>query len=385
MGRDHFRRVSELLCENVRQTIVIILILKGYYSLKILYVDTAYSGHHFKYFKSLVSNIDLGEKVAVYPNKAPLDNIIRYHLEGDFKRFSIIKYIIWIVTVYRIVKNEKPDIIHFLYGDFFYRYFGLLLWVFKKQKVIITFHHVKKSKIRDISLKHICKNVTKAVVHTRKLKLDLNGIGIYNVEHIEYPVFIDKKIKEKIPDDIILDKCKNAKILLSLGATRYDKGLDILLEALKNVEIDFRLIIAGTESDIKLDQIKELTDSYKDKVFIHMDYLSESEYIGLIQMSDIIVLPYRKVFDGASGPLTEAVYFSKIIIGPNHGSLGQIISDNCLGSTFESENIFDLAESIKKELTQPMLLSNKYFEYQHSLLESNFVSQYEKNYKLLVE
>ena len=49
-----------------------------------------------------------------------------------------------------------------------------------------------------------------------------------------------------------------------------------------------------------------------------------------INACDYIVLPYRYSFDGASGPLVDGVIADKIIIGANHGSLGNLINNNNL-------------------------------------------------------
>ena len=65
---------------------------------------------------------------------------------------------------------------------------------------------------------------------------------------------------------------------------------------------------------------------------------------------DIFVLPYRKEFDGASGPLTEAVVREKMIVSSDHGSLGKIVNSNHLGITFESENSKELEKALSRAL-----------------------------------
>lgn len=72
--------------------------------------------------------------------------------------------------------------------------------------------------------------------------------------------------------------------------------------------------------------------------------MTDEEFEMAIQAVDAIVLPYRKTFNGASGPLGEGVAKGKMIIAANHGSLGDIVEKNHLGYTFESENI----EALKK-------------------------------------
>lgn len=51
-------------------------------------------------------------------------------------------------------------------------------------------------------------------------------------------------------------------------------------------------------------------------------FLSEEEFAYASEAADIIVLPYRKIFSGASGPLGEGVWKRKCIVGPMEGNLG---------------------------------------------------------------
>lgn len=348
--------------------------------MKILFIDTQWSGHHEKYFNCLSEHLSSSEVIGVFPKEAPLDNKIKYHVDGHSSKLGFVSYIKWWIDIQKIVRIEKPDIIHFLYADYFYRFFGIFLGFFKKYHTVATFHHVKRSALRDMSLKCIFKSISSGVVHTSSLKSDLKMLGINNIEHIEYPVFMDVfqidihhfKTKWSIPH--------NKKILLALGSTRYDKGLDILLEALKNVKEPFHLIIAGPESDFKESFIKEKANTYLDNLTVVLRYLTDEEVAGFVQSSDYIVLPYRKIFDGASGPLTEGVAMSKLIVGPDHGSLGTIISENNLGHVFKSEDSYSLSETINIAMRENFLIDKDYLNYQKNISENRFISNYKNLY-----
>lgn len=120
-------------------------------------------------------------------------------------------------------------------------------------------------------------------------------------------------------------------------------------------------------------------------VYKILRYLTDSEICTIVSASDIVVLPYRKIFDGASGPLVEGVAYGKTIIGPNHGSLGQIIKDNHLGYTFESENVDDLARTINKALSEKFTYDEYAEKYQKSLKTSYFIRSYTEIYKKLLK
>ena len=140
------------------------------------------------------------------------------------------------------------------------------------------------------------------------------------------------------------------------------------------------MLIAGKEEDITKDQIEEETASYRDKVTVILDYLDEDRFAMCLNCSDIIVLPYRKKFDGASGPLGEGVAIGKMVVGPNHGSLGQIIRDNHLGFTFEAENEDDLCAVLEEAINSDWTADDRYIAYQELLSPRRFQADYKRLY-----
>lgn len=350
------------------------------FKIKIVYVDIATDGHHLAYAKSLVNSCGNNHCIMITPEKVEGLNCRQYEYKTRGFQKNIFNFLRWIHEIYGIVKSESPDIVHFLYGDVFYRFFGLCLSRFRKYKTIATFHLLRDGSVYKLSMKMISKKVDSCVVHSEYIKNSLVAAGIKNVVHIEYPVFNSVKYEKEIACDYFgLDP--SIKTLGCIGGTRYDKGLDILLEALYSVEEPFQLLIAGREEDFKSDFIKEKSHMYKDKVFLKLKFLSEEELLYAMNAIDIVVLPYRKWFNGASGPLGEGVSLGKCIIGPVHGNLGDVIAKNHLGFTFETENVEALSETIQNYLKDGFLYDEVYKKYQASLSVSDFIV----NYKTLYE
>lgn len=173
-------------------------------------------------------------------------------------------------------------------------------------------------------------------------------------------------------------------VLAVLGGTRKDKGLDLLLESLNAISKDFALLIAGHECDISIDMIKSLSKNYANKVYIFLNNITDEEFNMAAIASDCIVLPYRKVFGGASGPLTYGVWHEKYIIGPNHGSIGKIINENELGGTFESENVKSLVNAINLFFDHSAInCSKKYLSYKTCLTKDKFINDHINLYQPL--
>ncbi len=350
--------------------------------MKVLYVDIETGGHHQTYLKALM-DISGKENVLVLPEKIESLNAKQYVFrKTDFYNKKLSEYYKWVKEVKGIIKTEKPDVIHFLYGDVFYKYFGLGLEGLKKQyKVVNTIHALKKGKIGIVSLKRIMHLSSVGVVHTHAIFNEVKDAGIENVVHIEYPHFSTGYDVDKAGARKYYGLSENAFVLGCIGGTRYDKGLDVLLKALQSVTADFELLVAGAEDAIKREDIEELARPYRERVKLHLNFLTDEEFEMAIQAVDVIVLPYRKTFNGASGPLGEGVAKEKMIIAANHGSLGDIVEKNHLGYTFESENI----EALRKVLNTAVQRRNftydeKANEYKKSLNAINFQKNYQKIY-----
>ncbi|RGE57667.1 glycosyltransferase [Eisenbergiella massiliensis] len=349
--------------------------------MKVIYVDIETDGHHLTYLRAL-TNINNKENILVLPQKLPdFDNKQYVFSKMDFYNKKLGAYLRWIKEIKKIIKKEQPDVVHFLYGDVFYKYFGLGLEGLKrKYKVINTVHALKKGKIGMLSLKRIFRLSSMGVVHTDAIYNAITKGGITNISHVEYPQFsfgyyIDVETARKY-----YSIAKESFVLGCIGGTRYDKGLDILLRALQSVEGNFELLVAGKECEIKKDEIQRLSASYKERVHLYLNYLSDEELEMAFQAVDVIVLPYRKTFNGASGPLGEGVGKEKMIIGTNYGSIGDIISKNHLGYTFEAENVENLKQVINRVLGFQFNYDLKAMTYKKSLSVEYFKDKYKKVY-----
>ena len=346
--------------------------------MKVLYVDIETGGHHQTYLKALM-DIPGKENVLVLPKKIEGLNAKQYVFrKTDFFNKKLPEYYKWTKEVKDIIKKENPDVIHFLYGDVFYKCFGLgLEGLKKKYKIVNTIHALKKGKIGMISLKRIMRLSSVGVVHTDAIFDEVKNTGIENIVHIEYPHFSTGYNIDKIAARKYYGLKEDSFVFGCIGGTRYDKGLDILLEALQNVEGNFELLVAGAEDAIKREDIEKPAKSYIDKVKLHLSFLTDEEFEMAIQAVDAIVLPYRKTFNGASGPLGEGVAKEKMIIAANHGSLGNIVEKNDLGYTFESEN----SEALKKVLNMAIQRTNYMYDekanaYKNKLSINEFKKQY---------
>lgn len=351
--------------------------------MKIVYVDTNIAGHHIPYLQGLAGLAD--EAVAILPENVPTLAMQQYVCEfPTAPKRKLSDFDKWIRAVKAAVDAEKPDIVHFLMGDDFYRFFGWGLRRFSAYKTILTLHWMRGGLPGVLSTKCIAGAVDTVVVHSDYLKCRLQDEGIHNVIHIEYPRF-QTLTYEPQTAKAHWDLKPDVPVIACLGNTRYDKGIDILLDALRSVKAPFQLLVAGKAAYFDETFIRDKIKAYQDHVTLHLNYLSDEEMALAASAADLVVLPYRKVFDGASGPLGEGAALGKVIIGPDHGNLGDTIRKNHLGYTFQSEDTSSLAQTLEKALTQSFERDTVYEAYQRALNPERFRDGYRLAYKVLLE
>ena len=120
----------------------------------------------------------------------------------------------------------------------------------------------------------------------------------------------------------------NETVITYVGGARFDKGFDLLpfvIEKLIHKEIKFviQTYLQGDEKkEIIISARKSLlafSKAYPDKISLIDTPLTELEYSALLKQSDIVLMPYRKMFygEGISGIFAETVAVGAWAIVPS--------------------------------------------------------------------
>lgn len=329
-------------------------------------IDTSTDGHHLVYQKKLL--------------EIKNTEIIIKRMKLSLKE-SKLKFFKKILEVIEVEKNED---IHFLTLDFLYKY-PLIKKLNENRLVVGTLHKEPNSFLKKILLKNFSKKISVIIVHSEFTKEALNKIGIYNVEVIEYPSFYDypKLMKEDLKK---IENLEDKIIISCLGGTRFDKGLDILLEAFQYIEENIKnkivLNIVGKEEYFKKEYINQMSKKNNIKIREKYDFVTDEEFMKNILLTDIMIMPYRKIFGGNSGPMTEAIVNKIPSIVPTNTNIGYLAQKYNLGETFQAENSRDLA----KVLTKMIKEKKEYFDtdYNKKLTLNNFLKKHQHIYNDLI-
>ena len=146
--------------------------------------------------------------------------------------------------------------------------------------------------------------------------------------HPLYSHFGEKLPREAAAEALGIDP--SLKTLLFFGLIRDYKGLDILLEAFRDLPEDYQLVIAG-EPYGSFDKYQALIDTLpgKDRVHVFPDYIRDSEVKTFFSAADVTVLPYRSATQ--SGISSISYHFEVPMIVTDVGGLKGTIGDRGTG------------------------------------------------------
>ncbi len=228
----------------------------------------------------------------------------------------------------------RVDILHIQHDYSLYGYSDEIIriteWAQQQEladKTVITMHtvhHPYTNEPETIPFQKKLNKYNAVIVHSHLQEFELRNQGVEpgKVWRIPHGTLLNPYLgypRRKLLENLKLREERiNGLIAVIPGFLKKDKGLDILLEALKIMKIarkDLTLIVAGEVWDKRVLEHLEALDKVVNLVFWER-YLENDEILQLNALADIIVLPYRSVkFYSVSGMLHLSMGSLKPIIG----------------------------------------------------------------------
>ena len=151
--------------------------------------------------------------------------------------------------------------------------------------------------------------------------------------YTEMPHPLYSHFGEKLPREEAekaLGLAPGKKNLLFFGLIREYKGLDILLEAFRDLPDDYQLIVAG-EPYGSFDKYQKIIDTLpgKDRIHLFPRYIKDSEVKLYFSAADVTVLPYRSATQ--SGISSVSYHFEIPMIVTDTGGLKSTVGDTGTG------------------------------------------------------
>ncbi|MFC1562510.1 glycosyltransferase family 4 protein [candidate division KSB1 bacterium] len=360
--------------------------------MKVIIVDTSGRGGicHYTYslcqaLSAFLKNVTLlttkNYELDSYSRNFNIEKILSTHYQ---KKYRITKGMIYISSLIKIlfyVLNKNPDVVHFHQIKIpFIEFWIYKLIKFKNIKLIVTLHDIKPFEYKVITpfLKYIYYTADRIIVHSENsVKILKDYISekrqknITVLHHGEYS-FLSKNISKKEARNTLgIDSDK--KVLLFFGYIRRYKGLDILLESIKILKEkipDIFLIIAGKDVEGFGKYQKIINElNIKNYLMKKIEYISDDESPVYFSAADIVVLPYKNVYQ--SGIVFLSYAYSRPVITTNVGGLPDAVENGRSGYLAEPNNPEELAEKIDKIFADPENL-DKMGKYGYQMAKDKF-------------
>ena len=170
------------------------------------------------------------------------------------------------------------------------------------------------------------------------------------IQHPLYSHFGAKK--DRAEAEARLGLVPGKKNILFFGLIREYKGLDILLEAFRTLPHDYQLIIAG-EPYGSFEKYSRIIDTLpgKDRIFMDLKYIKDSEVADYFSAADVAVLPYRSATQ--SGISSVSYHFEIPMIVTDVGGLKETIGDRGTGLVAQECTPDAIREDILKYFSSP--------------------------------
>lgn len=285
----------------------------------------------------------------------------QYVLDEDLKRNINAERILDSINPlsYRKTANRiheyKPDLIITSYWmPFFAPAFGIVTRSLKKKgyKIISILHNVIPHEKRpgDIMLtKFFFRQNTGLVVLNEESKKDIENLipgAKYIIQpHPLYNHYGSEIDKQEARKKLNIPEIK--KVILFFGFIRDYKGLDILIESMKDLDDSYHLLIAG-EVYGSFQKYRDIIDKYnlQDKISLHIKYIPDSNVPVYFSAADVTVLPYRS--GTQSGIIGISYHFNLPVIIADTGGLKEMVEDGKTGLVISSSTPELIVNAVKK-------------------------------------
>jgi len=295
------------------------------------------------------------------------------------REISLINDIKAIINTYKIVKNEKPDLIHChsAKGGIIGRFVGFILNV----NVLYTPHafsylsaETKFKKNIFLSIERIFANNNSILLPTSISELN-KGINEVGYKKDKTRLFINSIKRIVNTESLTLPIELPANFICTVGRPSYQKNIELMVKIIHelNKENDLYLVIMGVghHSD-KLSEVNKLINKLNlNNKIILVEWTSRENVLNIIEKSLFYISTSR--YEGLPYSVIESLALSKPCIVSDCDGNRDLIINNFNGFVIENENVFEYKEKIKLLLNNEILLEQ---------FSKNAYKSFEDNYEI---
>tara|TARA_B100000927_G_scaffold108089_1_gene87392 strand:+ start:12156 stop:13343 length:1188 start_codon:yes stop_codon:yes gene_type:complete len=270
------------------------------------------------------------------------------------------RFFSFVIDIYKIVKKEKPDVLH-AHAVFFCAFAAKISSVIFRVPVIYEVRSLWEERYKQKNffskvifsfitfLETLAMNfVDQLVVINKSLKNEISSrllLKKKKIHIIENAINIDKiKIKKS--------RVRRLEVFAYVGSISPIEGLDLLVQAFINLhKLGFRNKLIFFGDGIYLKKLKLMARD--DDLIIFKGSFSPDIAADIYSEIDIVVNPRKKTYlTDSVTPLKplEAMAYEKLIMASNVGGMKELIKHNFNGILFDSDSVISIESAVQKIL-----------------------------------
>lgn len=281
---------------------------------------------------------------------------------------KVSRVLIYYVRLLVYAATAKSKIFHILWNNKFEVFDRVPLMLYYKllgKKTLLTVHNVN-ARARDsndtsfnrLTLKLQYRLADHLFVHTERMKRELTEQFDVSASMISViPFGINNAVSDTNLTSgearKLMGIARYERVILFFGHIAPYKGLEYLLDAFHQIVqrySDYRLIIAGKPKNCEqywngLQEMIRL-ETNRGRILEKIEYIPDAETEVYFKAADVVVLPYRHIFQ--SGVLSLGYSFGLPVIASDVGALRDDVIEGKTGFICRPEDPADLARVIEK-------------------------------------
>ena len=273
--------------------------------------------------------------------------------DKNFKKLA--SYLSSMIRLTKAVFVLKPETIHIQWIKFWFvdLMFVLILKI-RNINVVYTAHNLlphNTKKSDYIKYKIYYSLIDQIIVHSHTTQSEFKSIfnlfkNIHVIEHGILDINISTNdaslAKTRISEEL---KLKDKVVFSVLGYQDYYKGCDIVRDMWCQQSFfyendNFQLIIWGKNKGIDYSRLSDLMN-----VNIRDEYISNEEFVSIVQLSSVLIMPYRHI--SQSGLLLTAINEGTPVIVSKAGGLSELMKYGEVGEVMNDLSTTNLMSTIQ--------------------------------------
>jgi glycosyltransferase involved in cell wall biosynthesis len=221
---------------------------------------------------------------------------------------------------------------------------------------VMTMHNVLRrgdGRRSAAIMRRLAARMDAVIVHTRHGARRLGELGVdpgrvHVIPHGAFHHLTQQRDEVPLPQELA---AVQGPVVLSFGMVRPYKGIDVLLEAFRDVEGAELWIVGRPLHDSVMEPLHELAKAVPARVRFVTRYIPEPEIPAFFRRADLLVLPHRTI--DQSGVLYTGLAFGKPMVLSAAGGFVDVAEEHGAASLVPPGEPAPLAAAIQELLGDP--------------------------------